>query len=134
MNVTNVLEYWIDGNHYFGGDYYEYRRAPVLLHLEPGVHILNIRLVRDVRLFGAQNSVLSIQVEARLVEEPLLVDIQHCIFPETVKGKPAGSYLSLPVTNASESLLCVHEVETVGYRGEAIAIVRTARPRRRNPG
>lgn len=47
-----ILEFWVDGHHYFGGDYYSFRRAPLVLHLQPGSHQLDLRLVRDVRAFG----------------------------------------------------------------------------------
>ncbi|KAF2203309.1 hypothetical protein GQ43DRAFT_274948 [Delitschia confertaspora ATCC 74209] len=47
-----VLEYWIDGVCYFGGDFYGFRKAPPVLHLEPGSHRIDVRLVRDMRAMG----------------------------------------------------------------------------------
>jgi hypothetical protein len=52
LHVDKILEFWIDGRHYFGGDFYGYQRAAVALRLEPGVHRIDVRLVRDVRAMG----------------------------------------------------------------------------------
>ncbi|KAF7195636.1 putative secreted protein [Pseudocercospora fuligena] len=52
LSAPQVLEWWIDAIHYFGGDFYDYSRAPPLLHLTPGIHRIDIRIVRDVRAFG----------------------------------------------------------------------------------
>lgn len=52
LQISNVLEFWIDSNHYFGGDFYDYNRAPAIVTLSPGVHQIDIRLIRDVRAMG----------------------------------------------------------------------------------
>ncbi|KAJ4340596.1 hypothetical protein N0V95_007444 [Ascochyta clinopodiicola] len=52
LHTDALLEYWIDDTHYFGGDFYTYRNAPPVLHLDPGSHRIDLRLVRDVRAFG----------------------------------------------------------------------------------
>ncbi|KXT16256.1 hypothetical protein AC579_456 [Pseudocercospora musae] len=52
LSAPQVLEWWIDHVHYFGGDFYNYSRAPPLLRLTPGVHRIDVRIVRDVRAFG----------------------------------------------------------------------------------
>nr|POE84627.1 putative secreted protein [Quercus suber] len=53
FSAKHVLEFWIDDKHYFGGDFFGFERAPLTLHLEPGVHRLDVRLIRDVRAMGA---------------------------------------------------------------------------------
>nr|POE53316.1 putative secreted protein [Quercus suber] len=52
FNAKQVLEFWINNKHYFGGDFYGFERAAVTLRLEPGVHRLDVRLIRDVRAMG----------------------------------------------------------------------------------
>lgn len=52
LSTRQVLEIWLDGVHYFGGDYFSYERALITLRLRPGVHRLDVRLVRDVRSMG----------------------------------------------------------------------------------
>ncbi|KKZ60834.1 hypothetical protein EMCG_04482 [[Emmonsia] crescens] len=54
--TDGLLEVWVDGESYFGGDFYTYRRAPVVLKLAPGSHVIDLRLVRDVRAFGGVGS------------------------------------------------------------------------------
>lgn len=53
LYTDNVLEFYVDGVHYFGGDMYAIRRAPLVLHLEPGDHRVDLRVIRDVRAMGA---------------------------------------------------------------------------------
>jgi hypothetical protein len=50
--TDTVLEFWIDHVQYFGGDMYTYRTAAPVVHLTPGHHTIDLRLVRDVRAFG----------------------------------------------------------------------------------
>jgi hypothetical protein len=47
-----ILEFWVGDAHYFGGDFFTFRKAPPVLHLVPGTHRIDIRLARDVRAFG----------------------------------------------------------------------------------
>ncbi|KAL8952695.1 MAG: hypothetical protein Q9222_001394 [Ikaeria aurantiellina] len=47
-----VLEFWVDDNPYFGGDFYAFRRAPMVVHLDPGDHRLDVRIIRDLRAMG----------------------------------------------------------------------------------
>ncbi|WPH04227.1 Hypothetical protein R9X50_00711600 [Acrodontium crateriforme] len=52
LYLENIIEIWVDGQHYFGGDFYGFHRAPVTIRLEPGKHRIDVRLVRDVRAMG----------------------------------------------------------------------------------
>lgn len=63
LQAENVLEYWIDGEHYWGGDFYGYRKVPIPLHLEPGVHTIELRLIRDVRSMGGTGTNPSVDVK-----------------------------------------------------------------------
>ncbi|KAL1587647.1 hypothetical protein WHR41_03449 [Cladosporium halotolerans] len=65
LDVENVLEYWIDGVHYFGGDFYGYGKAAAVLHLEPGIHRIDVRLVRDVRSMGGitTNPAINVRID-----------------------------------------------------------------------
>ena len=112
FNADNVLEFWVDDNHYFGGDYYAYQRQPVMLDLRPGEHRVELRLIRDVRVMGgvAQPN-LNIQLSAALCPETLVVHHSKSIFPETVNGRPAGSYAAIAVVNSSRHDILIHDVE-----------------------
>lgn len=65
LHVENVLEYWIDGIHYFGGDFYGYGKAAAVLQLEPGIHRIDVRLVRDVRSMGGitTNPAINVRID-----------------------------------------------------------------------
>ena len=52
LNTYGILEYWIDDDHYFGGDFYSYGKVPVTLHLSQGVHRFDVRLIREIRSMG----------------------------------------------------------------------------------
>ncbi|OQN98761.1 hypothetical protein B0A48_15427 [Cryoendolithus antarcticus] len=52
FQADSVLEYWIDDEHHWGGDFYETGRAPLVLHLKPGLHRIDLRVIREVRAMG----------------------------------------------------------------------------------
>ena len=66
LRLSNVLEYWIDDVQYFGGDFYGFHRASTILSLEPGIHKIDIRLVRDVRAMGGITDNPSIDVKIEM--------------------------------------------------------------------
>ncbi|KAI9759384.1 MAG: hypothetical protein M4579_002373 [Chaenotheca gracillima] len=68
-----VLELWIDDTPHFGGDFYSSRRAPLVLWLTPGSHLLELRLIRDVRSMGGAwrvEPVIKVTLEARELRGP----------------------------------------------------------------
>ena len=104
LNIQSVIEFWIDGEHFCGGDYYAYGRAPCVLHLLPGRHVLELRLVRDVRVFGGTgNPDLPVQIDVSVACDELATDPQRSLFPNTLNGRLASEYATLPVTNVTES-------------------------------
>lgn len=66
LDVENILEFWIDDKQYFGGDFYGFATAPLVLHIKPGVHGIDVRLVRDVRAQGGITSNPSIDAKLLL--------------------------------------------------------------------
>ncbi|KAF2165209.1 hypothetical protein M409DRAFT_24592 [Zasmidium cellare ATCC 36951] len=52
LYTPQILEFWVDDVHYFGGDFYDYKRVPITIRLAPGIHLLDVRLVRDIRSMG----------------------------------------------------------------------------------
>lgn len=74
--TDGLLEFRVDGKRHFGGDYYSYRRAPIVLHLFSGQHVIDLRLIRDVRALGAiQQPNIEVLIEAKLSREWLDIDI-----------------------------------------------------------
>jgi predicted esterase len=66
LHAENIIEFWVDDKHYFGGDFYGFGRAPTVLHLEPGAHRVDARLVRDVRSMGGITENPNIDVKLKL--------------------------------------------------------------------
>ncbi|KAK5136488.1 hypothetical protein LTR08_003133 [Meristemomyces frigidus] len=92
LHAEQIVELWIDGQHHFGGDLYCYARAAVTLHLEPGVHTIDVRLVRDV----------------------LISDIVG-----DVNGPLATLYASVALRNHAPTTAFVYDIEATHNRCEA---------------
>jgi hypothetical protein len=74
LYTDSILEYAVDGVRTFGGDLYSFRKAPLVLHLKPGRHVIDLHLVRDVRAMGGVGSpTIDANLEARIVPTDLEV-------------------------------------------------------------
>lgn len=116
LYTDGIMEFWIDDKPYFGGDFYSYRRAPTNIRLEPGQHIINIRLIRDVRAFGGVGTPnVKSTLEARLVSGRLNVKPDSILISDAVENRLISPYASLVVQNAIErpikilSITCITE-------------------------
>jgi hypothetical protein len=107
LATDNLLEFYLDGVHHFGGDYYAFRRAPIVLHLEPGDHIIDLRFIRDVRAMGGVGSpTIDIQLEATCSTKGLHIAADKALMPDMVTGHLASMLGSVQVRNDH-----VHDVE-----------------------
>jgi hypothetical protein len=107
LATDNLLEFYLDGVHHFGGDYYAFRRAPIVLHLEPGDHVIDLRFVRDVRAMGGIGSpTIDIQLEARSSTQDLHLAAENALMPDMVSGHLASMLGSIQVRNDH-----VHDIE-----------------------
>ena len=115
LRVTNVLEYWIDDEQYFGGDFYGFNRAPVILHLEPGIHKIDIRLVRDVRAMGGitDNPAIDVKIELFNVRGELLMGSEVMIADrlEDEAGLLASETASVVIQNAIHEEIWIDRIE-----------------------
>ena len=110
--TDSLLEFWIDNQSYFGGDLYAYRRAPLIVHLVPGSHIIELRLVRDVRAMGgASGSEVQVQLKSQITVGGVKIAEDKLILPEFVDGKLASQLASVPTRNEDQRW-----VEVVGIR------------------
>lgn len=100
LHVCSVLEFWLDGTQYFGGDAYCVRKAPTRLHLHPGHHQLEVRLVRDVRIMGAGRKPRArARIEMHSLSYTAKVRHSQIILPEIVDGVLSSSFGSLTIQN-----------------------------------
>jgi len=111
LYTDGVLEFWLDGEPYFGGDYYSFRKAPVVLVLKPGQHQLDVRLVRDGRVMGSvgePNIVLGL--EFMLVTEPIEVEPHRLLMSDVIEGQLASPYASFPVRSTGVGDIKILEI------------------------
>ncbi|KAF2672220.1 hypothetical protein BT63DRAFT_191683 [Microthyrium microscopicum] len=100
--AENALEFVVDGKRYFGGDFFAYRRAPAVLKLKAGTHVVDVRLVRDVRAMGGVGEPsIQIKMEAKVARDEGL-EIGEVLMPDVVAGKFASGFGSVTVTNSGE--------------------------------
>ena len=112
LYTDGVLEFRVDGDHHFGGDYYGFRKAPVILHLSPGLHQLDIRLVRDVRAMGAVGPpFVRPLLELRLSIQAATAVPDQIVAADIVDGTLASPYVSVPVRNTGRSTVTILSVD-----------------------
>lgn len=108
----NVLEFWIDGMPCFGGDFYAFRRAPLVLHLQPGTHRIDVRLIRDVRAMGASGGPnITVKLRAEGASGSLHVLRNKTLISDIVGGKLVSPFASILVRNDGEDLVDVNDLE-----------------------
>lgn len=111
--TDGIVELWVDDEHYFGGDFYAFRRSPIILNLTPGSHQLDIRLVRDTRAMGGIGEpTIEARLELRLVSEAVSIVEGSILTPDLVGDWLAGSYISISVQNAGTSKVEIASVRS----------------------
>ncbi|KAL9078478.1 MAG: hypothetical protein Q9157_002599 [Trypethelium eluteriae] len=115
LYTDNVLEFWIDDEHLFGGDYYGFRRSPVVLHLDPGTHQLDIRLVRDLRAmgggYGENGPSIDIDLELKVPAKPLDA-VSKILVSDYVDGVLAGSLASVSLQNTDTRAVNITQISS----------------------
>lgn len=115
LYTDNLLELWINHDHYFGGDFYGFRRAPIVIDLEPGPNNISARLIGDIRsMGGAYPPVLRASLEAFIATESLHVDTATVLLPDVVQGRFCSPYGSITVRNQADHWVCVESVHQLG--------------------
>ena len=113
LYTDNVLEFWVDDKPYFGGDCYAYRRAPLVLSLQPGAHKIDIRIVRDVRMMGGMGSTTLITMRAERSGGRLVALEKKLLVSDVVNSTLASPYAALPVRNDGLRPVSIRKVEAV---------------------
>lgn len=111
LYIDGVLEFWIDDQHFFGGDFYAYRNTPVVLHLAPGRHQLDIRLIRDVRVMGGNGDPsITIKLKVERAVTDLAIVAGSILVSEVVDGLLASPFASIAVRNNGKNSLRVLDI------------------------
>lgn len=117
LHTEDVREFWIDNQSYFGGDVYSYRRAPLVLHLDPGAHRVDVRLVRDVRAMGGSGEpTVKVTLEAQISQGGLVASEDKVLVSDIVNGRLASPFASVPIRNEDQNSICVWSVRSTDVR------------------
>ena len=119
LYTDRLLEFRINDKPYFGGDLYAYRRAPLILRLDPGAHRVDLRFVRDVRAMGGVGDpTMQIRLRAIVSGGGLFVVKDGLLTSDLVDGRLVGRLASIPVRNdaaRSIEILSVDPVDVSGF-------------------
>ncbi|KAH4318194.1 hypothetical protein HBH64_135290 [Parastagonospora nodorum] len=117
LHTDAILEYWVDGQHYFGGDQYTFRKAPPVLHLTPGSHRIDLRLVRDVRAFGGILApTIDVVVDVQQASGTLELAKPGILMSDVVDGKLASPIASVSLRNSGAA-----DIEVVGIQAANVS-------------
>lgn len=103
LQISNSPEFLLDGIRY-EGDIYNLRTNPLVLFLTAGEHVLNIRVINEIRIFGSKEvpSATVVIALSAITEEVRISDV---IISDRYMGILASSHASVNITNAtSESI------------------------------
>jgi predicted esterase len=116
LDAENVLECWIDDKQYLGGDFYGFKRAPAVLHLDPGVHRIDVRLVRDVRSMGGITANPAVDIKLELEACPdRLRQVGRVLIADRIEEAAdllASSLASIVLRNNADENLWIDSVRT----------------------
>jgi hypothetical protein len=113
LYTDTIVEYYIDGVHHFGGDFYTFRKAPLVLHLTPGTHKIDIRLWRDVRAFGGINEpTIDVVVDIRKASGNLELAQAGILMSDVVDGKLASPLASVALRNSGEDDVEIVDIQS----------------------
>lgn len=119
--TSHVLEFFVDDTHYFGGDFYGYRRAPLILHLKPGIHRLDIRLVRDVRAMGGIGEPkVNARLKVEIANGGLAIVEQKLLVSDMLNDTLASPFASVPVRNEGLGWMTIKKIESLTVCSGAI--------------
>ncbi|KAA8913215.1 hypothetical protein FN846DRAFT_772479 [Sphaerosporella brunnea] len=109
-------EVWVGDTQFWGGDWFGYRRAPVVLDLQEGTHEVSVRISGDVRAYGAVEEV-GFQLLVEEVKEGGIV-FGEVMVADVVGGLLVGQWASVGVRNEGDDWVEVLAVE--GKNGSKI--------------
>ena len=121
LYTDGLLEFWIDDKPHFGGDFYAYRRAPLVLRLDPGLHRLDLRFVREVRTMGGVGiPTMQIRLKATISGGGLSVMADGFLAPDIIDHVLVGRLASIPVRNDGVKRIEIVSVDSVDVSGPTI--------------
>lgn len=116
--TDHVIELKIDGERYFGGDFFAYRRTPLILWLPPGNHLLELRLIRDVRSMGGLDTDPAVEVNIEIREALGFLELLEgsILLSDVVSGQFAMNLGSITVINTGLEDVVVDNIQAGDVR------------------
>ncbi|PKX96729.1 uncharacterized protein P174DRAFT_417744 [Aspergillus novofumigatus IBT 16806] len=113
--TSGLLEIVIDGKRHFGGDFYHYGTVPIITDLSTGDHVVELRLIRDVRASGAIGEpTIVVSLAAEIRNEPLSVDKESLLLPDMCRGKLGTPWASINLHNNMADRIAVLAISSIG--------------------
>jgi predicted esterase len=125
ISADNILEFAINDKPFFGGNFYGFGPAPLILDLSPGENKIDLRLIRDVRAMGAgEGPSISVRLSAQICMDFVKVVENSALVPDVVNGKLASPYGSVIVRNECDNWISVIGIQTrnVSFRASMLTI------------
>jgi hypothetical protein len=108
LYADNILELAVNDEPFFGGDFYAFHRAPLVLNLAAGENKIDLRLVRDVRSMGGLGDPsITVRLSVQPCTAALNVVGESAMLPDVISGKLASPYASVIVRNETEEWMNV---------------------------
>jgi hypothetical protein len=127
--TPGVMELAINGQRHFGADFFSFRKAPLVLRLKPGRHLIELRLVRDVRAMGGIGApTIDVEIEAAVPKLELDVRDASTIVSDVIDGGLASPYGTVSVTNTGTRWIQLVNItsQSVSFIGRYIEDVLTS--------
>ncbi|OAP57732.1 hypothetical protein AYL99_08470 [Fonsecaea erecta] len=119
--TDNILELWINDMHVFGGDFFGFGRAPVLVELHPGVNNVSVRLVREVRsMGGAFPPTIQAGLRTQPACEQLAFVANSLVMPDVVNGRLCTPYGSITIRNQGATWIYMHRITAMSRANDYI--------------
>jgi hypothetical protein len=112
LYTDNILEIWLNDVRVFGGDFYAFRRAPLVATLSPGRNVIEVRLVREIRSMGGADSSITVTLEAQLATNSLRILENSAIVPDLVDGKLPSAFASVTIRNEGEGWIEIGDCDS----------------------
>ena len=117
LHIDNILEIWVNDIHIFGGDFYGFDKAPVVMDLHSGVNEVSIRLVREIRSQGGSTPpTIQASVGAEVVSNHLQLVADSIVLPDAVNDRLCSRYGSVVARNQADGWVTVHQLEAISNR------------------
>ncbi|ETI24184.1 hypothetical protein G647_03553 [Cladophialophora carrionii CBS 160.54] len=121
--TNNIVELWVGNLHVFGGDFFSFGRAPLVVDLHPGATNLTVRLVREVRSMGGMGPpTLQSNMHVQAAAPILHVLAEDVVLPDLVHGRLCSSFGSVTVRNQAGAWLTVRQL-TAASKGKIVGIM-----------